>query len=393
MAEQKQKSSPAHQVLKVLYAPKKAFKEIVQEPKYVGPILILILFTAANVGYGYALLSRSYIEQTFPKSGQLDEWTENATKWISSPGASVTENFVDFVNASDYGNRSISFSMSSSPQIFMELNNIGPVNCSGPDGYKNVSLRIKLVDPQIKPANASVYLFSQEPSDYFYHDLTDVFSNSTSDVWNNLTIPLGNEGWTINHADWGSITGLRLEFSWLENSNITVLVDGLFFRGVFETPLQTAAASYLLDYGIIGLMQFAIQWIFVSGLIFMMTKVFGAKTPWRPIMIAVGFALIILFVQTVLNAVAISTLPNIYYTQEYVGGTSAEMDIGAARLYDQTWLVSTVMGYIRLATSVWIIALCAVATRLLTEFSWIKSVLVSTLAFSLTVLIGMFIGI
>jgi hypothetical protein len=400
MAEQEQHSSPAYQVLKVLYAPQKVFKQILKEPKYAGPALVMILFIAANVGYGYAILSKTYVEQTLPQSGQVNQWNDNATKWTSN--ANKTENFNDYISGSYYGNNSIEFSMINSSRVFMELMNIGPVDCSEPNGYKNMSFRIKIVDPQISPANVSIYLSSQEntsvtgnSSGYFYQNLTDAFLKSSSTVWNNLTISIGPTGqWLmIEDANWTDITGLKLDFTWLGNSNVTVLVDGLFFRGIFKSPLQTAGASYLIDYGIIGLLEFGVEWIFASGLILMIAKALGAKITWKPILVAVGFAFIILFVQSILNTVAVSTLPKLYYTLEYIGGTQAEMNVGANKLYAQTWLVSTILGYLRLAAYVWIIALCAIATRLLTSFSWVKSALVAAVALVVTILVTLLLGI
>jgi hypothetical protein len=393
--EHQQRSPPIYdQILKVLYAPRKAFEEITQTPKYIGPILILILFVAANVAFGYILISRSYVEQTLPNASESNTWSENATMWDSAPSATVRENFDDFINGSYYGNRSIEFSMPNSSRIFMELTDIGSVNCSGPDGYNNMSLRVKIVNQQITPANASIYLFSQGSSSYFYYNLTNAFTDNTIGVWNNQTeIPLTTEKWVNNGADWGNITGLKLEFGWLENSNITVLVDGVFFRGVFKTPLDIAASSYLLEYSLVGLMEFVIQWILLGGLMFILAKAFGAKTSWTPILVSVGFALIILFVQTVINAIAASTLPSLYYPLEYIGGTQTEVEAAVSRIGDATSLVTAVSGYVRLAASVWIIALCAIAARLLTKFSWTKSVVISAVSFIVTLIIGLFIGI
>ncbi len=396
VTEQQKKSSPVYyQILKVLYAPHKAFKEITQNQKYIGPVLIVILFVAANAAYGYAVLSRSYIEQTFPKvdssAGHFDAWTENATLWTS--GANVTENFDDFINGSYYGNRSIEFSTLNSSQISMQLMNVGPVNCSGPDGYKNVSLRIKVVDPQINASSVNIYLFSGDNSKYFNHSLTDEFLNSTAGVWNNLTIPLGTDSWVNNNADWNNIIGLKLEFSWPQNVNITMLVDGLFFRGVFQGPSESAAASYLFSDSVSSLFQFVIRWIFISGILFLAAKALGAKTPWKPILISVGFALIILVVQTTANTIAVSTLITLQYPLEFLGGTSAETTAAFNQIISQTSIFYTVTAYIQMAVLIWIIALCAIATRLLAQFSWIKSAVVGMVAVVATYFIGLILGI
>jgi hypothetical protein len=353
---------------------------------------------AANTAFGYTILSRSYVEQALPRAdpfiGQLDTWTENATLWTSAPRARITEDFNDFINGKFYGNRSIAFSINNTSQIFMELMNIGPVNCSGPDSYKNLSLRIKIVDPKTMPSNAYIYLFSGKNSNYFYHNLTDILSSSKADIWNNLTIPLATESWVNNNADWSNITGMRLEFGWLENLNITMLADGLYFRGVFQTPIKIDAVGYLLSISISGFLQFVLQWVFTAGIIFIVVKAFGAKTAWKPILISVGFAFIILFVQAIINTVvALSTLQNLYYSLEYLGGTSSEMAIATAKMNDQTLLFSTINSYMQIAILIWITVLCAIANRLLTGLSWAKSVLSSGLALFIAYMISSLFGV
>lgn len=379
-------------IFKVIYAPQKAFKEIIQNPKYIGPILIMILFAAANMGYFYTIVSKTYVEQTLPTAEQLDKWTENATLWTKPLGVDVKDNFVDYINGTYYGNRSIKFSIVNSTQISMQLNDIGPINCSGQDGYKNLHLRIKRTSPDDPPKNATIYLLSATSSDYFYYNLTERFSNSTNKVWNNLTIPLATKSWLNNSADanWGNVTGLKLEFAWHINWNITLLVDGLFFGGIFKSQAENAT-SYMLNFSIVSFMQFTIRWVFLGGLLYIMTKAFKAKTVWRPLLILVGFALITMFVQAVINVAAFSTLPTLYYPLEFLGGVKGETENAYNKIMEKTLLVSQISGYIQIAIIFWTIALCAIATRLLTEFSWSKSFLVATVAYFVTTLAQSFL--
>jgi hypothetical protein len=58
---------------------------------------------------------------------------------------------------------------------------------------------------------------------------------------------------------------------------------------------------------------------------------------------------------------------------------------------EKTLLVSQISGYIQIAIIFWTIALCAIATRLLTEFSWSKSFLVATVAYFVTTLAQSFL--
>jgi hypothetical protein len=368
-------------VFKVIYAPQKAFKEISQNPKYIGPILIMILFVAANMGYVYAIISKTYIEQTLPTAKQLDKWTENATLWTGTPETIIKENFVDYVNGTYYGNRSIEFSINNSKQISMQLSAIGSINCSSQEGYKTLYLRIKRTSPNDIAKNATIYLFSASFSDYFYYNLTEEFSNSSRNVWTNLTIPFDSPLWDSSaNADWGNITNLKLDFAWLNDSNITLLVDGLFFGGIFKSEAENAT-SYMLNLSISYFMQFTIRWVFLGGLLYVITKGFRAKTVWRPLLILVGFALITMFIQAVLNAATFSTLPRLDYSLKFLGGVNGEPEKAYDTIMEKTFLVSQISGYVQIATLVWTIALCAIATRLLTEFSWSKSVLVATVAY------------
>ena len=109
-----QKTLFATDVLKVLYAPHKAFRSVIQNPKYLGPILIVILFIGANTGFAYAYMSKTYVEKTVPDWKLLDKWTENSTLWTSNAG--ITESN-DSLSGIHYGNTSTAFSLSDNTEV------------------------------------------------------------------------------------------------------------------------------------------------------------------------------------------------------------------------------------------------------------------------------------
>ena len=117
-------------VLKVLYAPHKVFKQIIQNPKYWGPILILLLFAGAETGLFFAQYSKMYYEETNPSLGQLTAWTDNPTLWTATPtGAAITANTADIMNTTFYGNNTLQFELSNSNSITMTLSDFnGSVN-------------------------------------------------------------------------------------------------------------------------------------------------------------------------------------------------------------------------------------------------------------------------
>lgn len=379
---------PAYEILRVLYAPQKAFKEITQNPKYIGPIIIMILFVLANTGFIYIIINKTYVEQTQSSQARelVDSWTENASLWTSVIGETPAANSNDYVNGSYYiGNKSIQFTSFNNKQIAMQLSDIGPVNCSGAEGFTKLSIRIKWTSPSTKPENATMYLFSGDVSNSFKYNLTRNLENSTSNVWNNFTIQLVTDWISSSMANWGNITGLRLEFSWLETSNITLLIDGLFFRGVFKLSAENIPNS-VFSFSLYTFMQFFLRWVFLGGLIYIISKtLFNANIVWKSLLIAAGFALMPMLIQSLISIATYSTLPSLYYPLEFFSGAAIENEIIYYNIMQATWLVSQISRYLEIIVLLWIIILGSIVTRLLTTFSWGKSILISTAAYLVAV--------
>jgi hypothetical protein len=384
----------AYGIFKTIYSPIKAFKEVLQNPKYYGPLLIMILFMAANTGFFYLRASKTYDEQILPAGATVkDEWTESKIWWTSN--ATISESN-DSLNSGYYGSKSIEFSVTNGKQIGMQLNFNESVVCSGVEGYKNVSFWVKTIYPNTTDlTNATLYLLTNQTS-YFSHILaTDSFpSNDT--IWNKLNILLGPEdpsGWTVNGAaNWSNITSLMVKFVWSENANLTVRIDGLFFRGVFRSTAEIYGASdYVLAILLSSLMQFVITWVILGGLVFLLTKGLGAKTLWKASLIIIGFALITLFIQSVANVATVASWPQLYATLEYFGGAEGETQIAQNRVFDQIILAYQINEIVLTLLLVWTIALCAIAVHVLTEFSWTKSALVAIVAYVITNVVVSFI--
>ncbi|MGB8779022.1 MAG: hypothetical protein WCD81_00005 [Candidatus Bathyarchaeia archaeon] len=384
-------------LLKVIYAPHKAVKEIAANPTYWGPLLIVVLFVAANVGFVYISSSKTYFEQTLPNGVNHDVWTENETFWTSN-NATVSESS-DVIPVSYpanvrqyYGTKSIVFSINSS-EIWMELSNIGPINCSSPDGYDKLDFRVKQLSPQNSTVNATIDLFSTSPSDSFYYDLTQNFSSSTFNEWNNLTdIQLGS-GWNkVNAgADWSNITGLKLDLTWPAVSNISLVVYGLFFHGPYASSLESAGSSYVFSVAFSYALQFVITWVILGGILYVLSKALGAKLVWKPLLIVIGCVLITMVVQAVVNVAAWGTLSNVYVPFALEGGVPSEGQAALNAISNQTYFVSLTATVIQIATYVWTIALAGLAVHQLGKFGWTKSFLAATVAYFVTLFIASFL--
>ncbi|MBS7632091.1 hypothetical protein KEJ15_00485 [Candidatus Bathyarchaeota archaeon] len=376
-------------IFKVIYAPHKALKEIIQNPKYYGPILVLVLFVASNVGLTYVTASKPFSEQTLPKASEFDAWTENSTLWTADANVAISEN-ADHINGSYYGNKSIEFSLTNAYHAWMRLSDIGPVNCTGALGFKNMSFRVKLNYPNTTAiTNATVFLESGT-ANYFQYNITEATSAANKTVWNNFTLPLGvGSGWTesSDQADWGNITVIQFEFALSSSTNMTILMDGLFFRGVYRSPIEQEGEIILAYSAAYSVMQFLVHWILFAVSLLMLARLLGAQVGLRPFTVVIGFVLITMVVQTLVNIALYSTLPSIRYPLELFGGPSNEAQVIYNKIAEEIGLVAQLVGIVGFLAFFWTIFLGGIATRQLTGFSWSKSLLLAAAAYMVSILV------
>lgn len=387
----------ATDILKVLYAPHKVFKQIIQNPKYWGPLLIFIIFLALQSGFYYNLYSKTYYEQTSPEINQLGTWTQNATLWTVNPGVSISSNYLDFMNSSFYGNSSMQFDISNSSYLSLNLGNFKNVNC-GPTGFQNLSIRIKQVSPQVTPASVTLTLFSLSTSNSYQRDITSEFSNASMiGIWNNITVPVGTNtsNWQpAGNPQWANVTGLKLDFNYSSNSSISLRMEGLFFRGVFKTPVQSDFTGFVLYILQLVVTQFLFQWLLFTGLMYIIIKGLKGTIIWKPLFISVGFALVVTVVQSLVNNASILSLPAVNYPVELLTNLSGEAQILTSTVAAQTATYSLIAGIVQLAVYVWIVGLGAVIVHdLQPEFKWNKSILTSAAAFIVTIIAISLLGV
>jgi len=385
-------------ILEVIYAPQKAFRKMAENPTIIAPILIIAMFLVANLGYAYVSASKVFVEQTVPNGLNQDEWTQNSTLWTSNAQMSESTDVVNgskYLSFEYYGNTSLAFSTINTDRLWMKLDGIGTVNCSNPNGYDKLSFRLKRTSPIAKPANVTLQLFSSNSLENFFQSLDDDFADSTYNAWANETILFASENWsqTSSTPKWDSITGLRLEFTWTEISNQTILIDGLFFHGPLLSGIDLYGTSYLLNVVFAGVMQFTITWVILSGLIYFMSKSFGGKLVWRAMLIVIGGTLITMVVLALVNAIATATVSSVNYPFELVAGFRGEATADAAynRILDQTSWVDIVGRYGWIVIQIWTAVLCSVAVHVLAAFSWTKSFLIGATAYVIDLIIGSFL--
>ena len=412
----------AQELLEVFYAPHRAFRKIVQNPKFIGSLLIVVIFVAVQVGSAYVVASKSYLEQTMPTGEQGDTWTENAALWQASQGVTIANNHADYINGSAfyYNNTSIEFIADNATGVQIFLSDFGSsVNC-GADGFKNLSIRVKAVSPAAVPENVTLYLLSLTPANFFTYDLTRAFSNTTvlgQHMWNNITVPVGTTDWASSNSDasWNNITGVRVDFNWPTSSSIDLRVDGLFFRGPYRGSFGVYGSAVLINSALNSVTPFLFQWLLLTALMYLLIKGLKGNIIWKTVMVAVGFALVTLIIQSLILLVAYTTLSKVNYPLEILANIPGESVVAYEAVQTTIAQVLLIGSIVQIAIWVWLFGLGTFITRAVTaiapsspvgstpaegevpmgfqQFSWLKCMLVSVASLALTVTILGFLGI
>ena len=420
-------------IVEVIYAPVNAFKKIVANPKYLGAIIILLLFIAVSIGYEYAQFNQTYTENTSPTIDKLSQST-NATFWSANLGVALNNNYFDYYNYSVYvaslgyaatdphayynifsnytnepGPSSLEFNLINAKSISANISNPLNADCSS-SGFKNLSMAFKLVAPKSVPQSAAITLYVNESNFYSYDLASSLSSASAINLWQNLTLPVGPsaQGWAVTGTpSWGNVTTLKLDFTYPTSSNITLRVGALFFHGQFQTPVQYNSTGLLLQFLQLFGLQFILGWFIVTGLIYIFFR--GLKVEgvtWKPILIGLAFAMFIMVIRELVNLVAALTLPPLYYPFDVSLGVrfdsfgtvyfppEAASALSASSQAAVNNLASLTSGF-RFAVSamffvsyVWLGGLCTVIVGTLKpEFTWTKRVIISAVSVAVTVLL------
>ena len=311
-------------IAKVIYAPVTAFKKIIENPKYLAAIIIILLFIGLQMGYAYSQFSKTYTENTSPAVGQLSAYTNatatfstepNSTLWRAGAGVTISNNFADFYNYSVYvpailgkyslfGNSSLEIDANNTSTVSAALSNAFNVSCAT-GRFENFSMTIKQVQPQVVPKSATITLYSVNDSNYYTYDLTSLLSDTSNiNQWNNLTIPVGPsaQGWTVGGApSWGNITALKLDFTYPASSNVAIRIGALFFHGEYQTFIQTYGPTALVSFLEAFSLQFLFSWLLLTGLIYLFFKGLKATITWKPLFVAVALALFVMVIRSLVN--------------------------------------------------------------------------------------------
>lgn len=375
------------EVFEVLYSPVKAFKKIIEKPDFKGVILVLVLVISSMLFVQYVASSKLLLENRNPED---DTWTEtllNQHNWTTN--GILSTDAIDYMLGNLEGNHSIVSSASGETSIWLKLMDIGSVNCSEA-GYKDLLFFIKWTnDAELVPISGSLRLFSGGENNYFeYGNLVDLMLSNGN--WANVTLNVGSDqGWTLkNSPNWQNITGIEFQLDWISSSNLSLKIDGLFFRN-FVSPFATGAfESIILPIAFQVMLTFATNWILWAGLLLIIARLFQEDVGrWNVFFVIIGYSFIVSVVYTLISAIPLSTLPVLNVPLDPVALNAMLEVTWRPLLAYQLWL------YIPIIGEVWLAALGAIVIRQIKETTWSKAATIAAVAFAIRFILRLFFGI
>jgi len=398
------------EVFEVLYSPVKAFKKIVEKPDFKGILLILVLFMSFTVVEQYVVASKLRLRTASPDE---DDWTESLSNqhiWISNDSPSLDE--TDYKMGNAVGNHSVKSLVFNDTSVWMKLTDIGSIDCSIDEGYKELFFWIKWTHENGSfPSSATLRLFSDSETSYFERSLTD--NVASSGEWSNATFNVGmeNQDWnSIDSPDWQSVTGLEFRLVWPATANLTMKIDDLRFQK-YASSLETGAFGG----SIIGILMsaavaFSMNWILWAGILLMIAKVFREEGgPWTRFFFIIGHVFIVSVVYTIVSTAIFSILPALNIpskvwpppTEGKINATNALIEerwypTWAYQLYTllhPVFILFNLPVYFPLLREIWTVALIIVAMRLLRGITWGRATSISIVAFITRFVLKFFFGV
>ena len=305
------------EVFEVLYSPVNAFRKIIEKPDLKAVLLVLLLAIASTVVFQFIYNSKQLYENRAPED---DDWTESLTNshsWVSNGLTSLDG--ADYQMGNSDGNHSVTSSVVNETSIWLKITDFDSINCSGEKGYNELFFWIKWVnEAETFPSSGTLRLFSGSEDSYFESTITE-FSTSSGE-WTNTTLNVGSEqDWSSsNSSDWQNITGIEFRLVWLDSANLTIKVDGLFFRN-FVSPIEAIGFSgAMLSLFVSVAFSVAMNWILWAGIVIIVSKLFGEELGrWNVVFIIIGHAFIVTTVYTLVSALAFSSLPVLSLPLDY----------------------------------------------------------------------------
>jgi hypothetical protein len=97
-------------------------------------------------------------------------------------------------------------------------------------------------------------------------------------------------------------------------ARLTLRVGAAYLlHGQYLTPIQYNATGVLLQFLQLFSWQFLFAWFILTGIIYLITKGLKGNLTWKPLFIALCFAMFVMVIRALINLAANAALPSVYY--------------------------------------------------------------------------------
>ena len=87
----------------------------------------------------------------------------------------------------------------------------------------------------------------------------------------------------------------------------------MFFHGQYELSTQAFGNNLALSFIETYSLQFLFTWFLLTGIIYVFFKAFKANITWKPLFVALAFALFVMVIRSLVTLLASFALPTVYY--------------------------------------------------------------------------------
>jgi hypothetical protein len=248
-------------------------------------------------------------------------------------------------------------------------------------------MNIKQITPTVAPQSGILTLYTANgTSSYFTRDITSMLTSNIGS-WNNLTIPIGTSEWqSIGSPNWTEVTGLKLSITYATSEDITILLQGVFFRGQYLTQTNMLGVGPFFGVAVYSIvMQIACQWMILTAIAYLILKGLKASNVvWSPLVVAIGFTLIALVITSIIALLCTFALPIIHYPYDFppyvsliypdfiVNGASPTSQTIYESITATTTTYTTINTAITILMYVWQIVLVTFAIKAVSGHTYIR---------------------
>lgn len=155
-----------------------------------------------------------------------------------------------------------------------------------------------------------------------------------------------------------------------ENGSISLLNSNLVAGNLVSFLLQSTSS-------------FILNWIIFAGILFLLARLTGeVSSSWRSFIIVAGYAFMVIVIYYAVNALLISTLPEIHFQRSM--WTSPESIDAIQTIFDEKWgstFAAQALNYVSFAFQLWLVLLGSAAAHFSLGIKWVRAIMISFIAY------------